>query len=157
MRKTIYILVGIPCAGKSSWLKAIFKKNSIGSEVVSRDDLRLHVYGKGYIPNKEREERITNLYNIQLELCIKDPLVTTIYLDNTHCKEKYINEILNKFKDRHDIKIKFFEVPLWYANIRNVIRRIKSGKWIPFSVMSSMFKNYNKLNKEKYVQYLVRE
>ena len=80
--------------------------------------------------------------------------MTTIYLDNTHCKEKYINEILSKYKDHYNIKIKFFEIPLWWANIRNIVRRIQTGKWIPFLLCLVCSRIINKLNKEKYVQYL---
>lgn len=153
MKKTIYILVGIPCSGKSTWLKRVKKEYDA---IVSRDAIRLHIYGKDYKPTTDKEEYITFLYNDALNFYLTSVVnVTTIYLDNTHCKEKYINEILNKYKDYYNIKIKFFEIPLWWANIRNIIRRIQTGKWIPFSVMSNMYKNYKKLNKEKYAEYLV--
>lgn len=42
----------------------------------------------------------------------------------------------------------WFDISLWKAYYRNIVRYLVSGKWIPLKVLNSMFVNYNKLKKE---------
>jgi len=46
--------------------------------------------------------------------------------------------------------VKFIDVPLWKAYARNIWRNFKAGKWIPFNIIKAMYRNYNKINKDKY-------
>jgi len=46
------------------------------------------------------------------------------------------------------VEIKRFDIPLWKAHYRNIMRYLKTGKWIPIKVMNSMYKNYKNLWKE---------
>jgi predicted kinase len=154
MNKTIEILVGIPCSGKSTYVKkrVIYCPDTIVS--ISRDDLRELVYGKHYKPNKFKEEEITKLFNYDLEYHLSSRETEVLILDNTHCKEKYIDEIINKFGKQFNIKITFFDYPLWKAQIRNVLRYLKNGKWIPIKIISQMYKNYNKISRNKYKNFV---
>lgn len=146
------ILVGIPCSGKSSYTDEIRDHHT---EIISRDDLRLRVYGRDYVPTREKEEYITKMFNRELALCLNDSQCNLIILDNTHCKERYINEVLHSYRKVCHIELVFFDISLIHAQIRNILRRIKTGKWIPWEVMKNMHSNYCKLNREKYHEYVV--
>jgi hypothetical protein len=78
-----------------------------------------------------------------------------IILDNTHCRESGIDKYLTIFRGMHSSKkmsiyVKFLDIPLWKANLRNIWRRVKTGKWVPFKVMKEKYQSYNKINKDKY-------
>lgn len=146
----ITILCGIPCSGKSFW--ANNSDSYLNGYPVSRDDIRKAMYGKGYKQNKRDEKYITTRFNMEVGMLLSSGY--DVILDNTHCKEGYIDEIIAKYPD-YDIQIKFFDIPLWKAYLRNIIRYIEWGKWIPFKVIKNMKKNYNKINREKYGKYIL--
>jgi len=143
----IIILVGIPTAGKSTWAYERYWNITESCYLLSRDRIREQLFGKKYHQNKHDEEIVTKRFyqilNIQLQIC------DTVILDNTHCHEKYITEIVDKYPN-NPIEVKFFDLPLYEAYFRNVKRYLLEGKWIPFKVIKSMHKNYLKINQNKY-------
>lgn len=149
--KKIRILVGIPCSGKSTYIHVNYITH-LDTYYISRDEIRdvfkLHQY------TKESEQKVTDLFKMQLSNYLSAPHILTIILDNTHVKEKYIDSIITEHLDCI-IEIKFFDVSLLKAHYRNIIRYITTGKWIPISVMNNMYKSYNKINKQKYAKYMV--
>lgn len=151
MKKYLYILVGPPCSGKSSYAHSLQYMHP--ATIVSLDDIRQEHYGNKYKFDKEQE--VLDEYNVKLERTLNSPFHDYVVLDNTHCKEKYIDQIISKYKEKVIIKIKFFDVPLYKLHIRNVIRYLDVGKWIPIKIMNIMHKNYLKIDKKKYDKYLV--
>lgn len=151
--KTIEILVGIPCSGKSTYSNKQITKD-IFTYSISRDNLRLEYFGKDYIQNKQNEIIISMFFNTKLGSYLNDDFCYRIILDNTHCKEGYIDSIINYYKDKYNIKIIFFDISLIKVHYRNIIRYFKNNKWIPIKVINQMYKNYNKINKSKYKQYV---
>ena len=150
MDKTVVILVGIPNAGKSTWS---YRMNNYITTRICRDDIRSMYFMRPYYYSNHNENRVTEIFNYELNNFLEVTSQQTCILDNTHCKEKYIDQWINTLKDKADIKIKFFEISLFKAYWRNYIRYFKTGKWIPLKVIWSMYKNYNKINKSKYKQY----
>ncbi len=55
----------------------------------------------------------------------------------------------------HNIQIKFFDVNLFKAQFRNIGRYLFTGKWIPIKIITQMYKNYNKINRKKYIKYII--
>lgn len=149
--KTIEILVGIPCSGKSTYCK---NNNNKNTHIISRDDIRLDLFSNKYKFSKQNEIRVTNFFDYKVDIALYADFINTVILDNTHCKEKYIDEIIKKYS-KYNIVIKFFDISLYKAHYRNIVRYFKTGKWIPINVMNSMYKNYNKINKKKYEKYMV--
>lgn len=147
--KTLIILVGIPCAGKTTYVN---KTNYLSS---SRDFIRENLWVK-YTYNAKNEELVTKLYNECLDKYImsSNPNSQIIILDNTHCKEKYIDEIISKYENITNISIKFFDISLYKAYYRNLMRYFKTGKFVPFSIITNMYKNYKLINKQKYAKYM---
>lgn len=150
--KQIIILCGIPCSGKSTWAKT---NQSFYSEIISRDTIRENSF-LNYKFSKRNEDIVTENLLFTVERCLEysNP-IKIIILDSCHTKEKYLDEIIKEYKNKHFIiNIKFFDIPLWKAHYRNIIRYLITGKWIPIKVINSMYKNYNKINKNKYKQYV---
>lgn len=121
------ILSGIPCSGKSTFAK------KCEFPVLSCDEIRLEL---------KNEKLVWERFYRELNY-----LDTNICIDNTNCKQEYINKIKQNLNKNltWDIVIKKFDISLQKANYRNIIRFIKTGKWIPIKVLSNMYKNYNKL------------
>lgn len=149
--KTIQILVGIPCSGKSTYASIINNTFHLNTYIISRDKTREAFFGKRYKQNNKQEIFISkqNTKALVFYLMRGDNVI----LDNTHCKEKYIDEIINKYGKDNKIEIKFFDIPLWKAHYRNIIRYFKTGKWIPIKIMNNMYKNYKQINRKKYAKY----
>lgn len=157
---TVIILCGIPTSGKSTWVTKLTRNDHYDRDdfrsyyILSRDQLRLDIYGKNYKPSQDKEKFITGHFNALLDKLIqyKRPII----LDNTHCKESYLKEALKRFEGtEYVVKIKFFDLPLWKAYYRNIKRYLMTGKWIPWSVIKSMKKNYDKINKKDYAKYKI--
>lgn len=160
MQPTVTILCGIPTSGKSTyaqdeWRKSFEQRGFYhGLRLISRDELRLKLYGEKYKPSSEKEKYITTVFNDTLERTIM--LKRDIILDNTHCKEAYLKEALKRFENSgYIVYIKFFDLPLWKAFIRNWKRKLQTGKYIPWDVIKAMKKNYDKINKKNYDRYAI--
>ena len=143
----VTILVGIPCSGKTTFCKKFPNK-----DVISRDAIRLVFFDKNYIYTDANEKKVTRIFKELFASSVKEK--KDIILDNTHCKEKYINECLDMVPEGWEEEIIFFDIPLWKAYFRNVIRYVWKGKWIPFDIIKAMKWNYDKINRKKY-EYLV--
>jgi len=148
---TIQILSGIPCSGKSTYADKKFW-DEINTFIVSRDNLREEMFKKPYIYTDSNEKKVTERsdYLMDLYTGIED---TTVIVDNTHCKEGYIDSIIKKYGSKCNIKVIFFDVPLWKCLFRNIVRYVTTGKYIPIKVMFNMSKNFKKINRKKYFQY----
>jgi len=135
MKKTLIILVGIPCSSKSTWaLNQRYVDMNLGlnpPEIISRDEIRLQLFGKNYKQNGQSEKRVTSTFNTLLHNRLISHTCTTVILDNTHCKESYISDLLYRYKDNCNVRIKFFDIPLWKAHWRNIKRWLATDKWIP--------------------------
>lgn len=154
----IFILVGMPCSGKSTWSTnmATYFKIRYGTYpiIISRDDIRLHTFGKDYKQNEQDEKKVTELFykNLSQAITVKNAVVI---LDNCHVRKKYIDTYLTMFKGMQTagvakIYVKFFDISFIKALWRNFWRNWNTGKKIPFKVMWDFHKAYKKLDKTKY-------
>jgi hypothetical protein len=119
-----------------------------------KNTIREAKYVKNYIFSKERENEVTKEFYKQVGVASTFKSAVII-LDDIHCKGSYIDKYLTIFKGMHsnkkmEIYIKFLDTPLWKAYIRNVWRNLRTGKWVPFSVIKTMNRNYKNIDKNKY-------
>ncbi len=140
----IIIFSGIPCSGKSSFRKQF---EGVSHSILCRDDIRESLF-EDYQYTRDNENKVTRIINADFDTLVR--FKANIIIDNTHCKAAYIDEWLKRIPDNYTVKIKFFDIPLYEAHIRNIYRHITRGKWIPIKVMNDMYKNYQKLDKKKY-------
>lgn len=145
----ITILCGIPNSGKSTWAYLHSPAKDI---IISRDIIRELKFGKNYKQNWRDENIITKIFDDEVNDWLSQEY--NIIMDNCHTKEKYIDQIINKYPE-HSIFIKFFDCNLRKAYYRNIVRFIKEGKFIPFKVIKAMHKNMKNINREKYGKYIL--
>jgi predicted kinase len=147
----IIVLCGIPASGKSTWTKNHIANNSWDTKSISRDDIRDKYFQQPYIYTKESEAQVTEFFNNKLQYCLEKGF--NVILDNCHCREKYLDQFLSSpiFNlNTHTLYIKFFDIPLWKAYYRTIVRKFKTGKDVPLKIIHDMHRNYKKINREKY-------
>lgn len=142
----ILILSGIPCSGKSSWVRT--HQQIYPSVVISRDTIRETAFKQPYVYTNQNELEVTRILDYQFNKYTN--WCRDVIIDNTHTKESYLNEWIKRKPEGYTLRIIFFDCPLWKAHIRNVLRFLKTGKWIPIKIMNQMKKNYDKIDRKKY-------
>lgn len=136
------ILVGPPCAGKSTFASKQKYK------IISCDKIRRFLFREPYIFSDQNEQLVWEEFYNYLKYHIK--YSRNIIIDNTNCRVKYINKIKDiiressKFND-YEIEYKYFDIPLWKLLFRNYIRYFKTKRWIPMKVIKNMKKNFDKI------------
>lgn len=144
-KPTLYVLIGPPCSGKSTFCKERLRKSSKTVRInrdCYRDMLRKPA---SYKFNRSLENSIyLNQHQLALE-CLNNGY--DVILDNTHCDLKTLKEVFTGFKDHAEIKFIGFDVPLWKLKLRNILRTIKKGPraLIPIHVIESMYNKFQKL------------
>lgn len=141
----VIILQGIPCSGKSTWITKHCPIDYQGYRytVLSCDDIRNQMFGKKYKHNNADEIAVWEIFYSFIENSVTAQ--ESFIIDNTNLKQKYINQIMCRLTDNYEIEIRRFHVPLWKAHLRNIIRRVKTGKWIPIKIMNNFHKRYKQL------------
>ena len=134
------ILQGIPNSGKSTWANKQY-----GFIILSCDNIRYIKFGKEYKFSPWNEKMVWDDFYDLIEIWVY--IGRNIIIDNTNLKQAYINQIMCRLTDNYEVEIKRFDVSLWKAHLRNIIRRVKTGKWIPIKVIKAMYNNYKKLEK----------
>lgn len=153
---TVLILSGIPCAGKSTYAMSHLSNNR-GWDIawISRDNIRWQMDKSNYQHTKSNEKQVTKEFYKRLVEAADEG--RDIIIDNTNCTEKYLNEFINFFDAKYpeyNVAVKFFDISFIKALIRDFIRSWNTDKSIPYKVMWRMYKNYNKINRDKYESYL---
>lgn len=140
MPKCIF-LRGIPCSGKSTY--ATKMKKLYGYFTISRDEIRQYIHPGKYIFNSRKERQVSTLFNNILDT--ETSCGSNIIIDNTNINPKYISDIKKRIPLDYEIEIKDFPISLTTAYIRNVLRWLNTGKWIPFSVIKRFKTQYDSL------------
>lgn len=117
MAKNLYLAIGLPGSGKSTYIKEHFSD----SFIISRDDIRFEMMGESskYF---EKEKEVFNefVYRIQTAL---DKDSKNVIADATHINQKSRNKLLNKLKLKGvKIHILFINTPVEKCLERNHAR-----------------------------------
>ena|ERR1700749_3574213 len=155
----LIILSGISCSGKSRWVENMTSwlytwYGNAPVIVISKDAIRKAKFGENYKINPACEKYVDNEFFKQLGLAISFKHAVII-IDNPHCKEKFLDNYMSIFramflKGKVEIYMKFFDIPLWKAQIRNILRYIRTGEYTPFEMMKSMYRSYHRIDRKKY-------
>jgi predicted kinase len=160
------LLVGIPCAGKTSWLKEhrenLRKYFNAPVAVVSKDLIRASLY-----PDNQqrydvaREKEVSDAYWKQLGQMIHLKHAV-IVIDNTNVAPERISTYLNILgtminNGQIQFYMKFFDVPLYVARLRNIKRKWLESKWVPDRALAKYYENYKGIDQGKYKEYLLPE
>jgi predicted kinase len=136
----VFILVGLPLSGKSTWIR----RNYPDAKVISRDDLVLEVYGSDNyseaFKNVDQKE-----VDRTLDLRLKDANLNkeNVIVDMTNLTTKRRKQTLRYFSDDYYKEVVVFPIldKDEYAS-RNKERNERENKWIPPFVITSMLESY---------------
>lgn len=113
----VYVLIGIPGSGKSTWAK----RNAPELPIVSRDIARIELgfceEGEKYLGTKDEENKVTSYVEKKMVELSKEG--KDFIIDNTHLRQKYrdrIHEILKDYPVNY-IYV-YIEAPTLEENIR---------------------------------------
>jgi predicted kinase len=143
----VYILVGPPCSGKSTAAKQLCVEDP-NIIRVNRDELRIMLKGRYTVGNRLVEACTTNIVRHTIDTVLRSG--NDLVVDATHCKMKYIQDILEMIPTDVDCVVKYilFDVPYWKQRWRNFWRWVKTGIWIPSNVSKAMDKNFKEVKKQ---------
>ena len=146
--KKLIILIGAPCAGKSTWSKNYVGKypNTVR---FNRDDIRLMLQGKLTLDNPS-EEIVTSMIHEGMDTAVS--LGKDIIVDQTNCKLKYIKGLIDMVKNNPEIiiKLKIIHQPLELLLERNIERsRVMKTPLIPEHIIKNMYNNLNEMINSK--------
>jgi predicted kinase len=147
------IMCGPPASGKSTFIKTQVPPDF---NILSRDKIRDHFYGKKYKPNKKAEDTVTSYYNEILGKILE--LGVDVVVDKTNCNEFHFKNEIKLFEEKnYTIVLKFFDVPLRILIFREIKRRFtdRSKPSVPFKVIRDMKRRYDKIKKTDYAKYIL--
>jgi predicted kinase len=138
--KQIIVTVGVPASGKSTWAKNFVKENPSYVKV-ERDDFR---YGMKDISIGDRqfENFITELQYKAIHIALNNKY--NVIVSDTNCNGKYLKILLEEFKCKADVTLKFFTDSLETCYERDANRERSVGK----DVIDRMFKGYQDVHNE---------
>ena len=146
--RKIVILRGAPGSGKTTYAKKLVKEH--GFKRINRDDLR-DMFNSYKFDSKD-EKFLTRLTDMTLIMAMNEGY--NIVIDNTHAKQKYINDVMKTidlFNGEGDVK-KYpipdykYEVIIYTMNTsleECISRNANRDRVVPEDVIRTMYKNIN--------------
>lgn len=122
--KKIKVLVGLPGSGKSTWALD-WAQNNPDWIRVNRDDFRFMLKGLPFLDSKA-ETAITKMMTDAIETAILAGY--NVIVDNTHCRLKYINELVKRFGEMATIEFQYFDVSAEECIRRDSLRERRVGE-----------------------------
>ena len=132
--KTVILCVGIPASGKTTWTTEFISKN-LGWVKFSRDEFRFMMQNSPMLDFKG-EVLVTDLIFSAARQALLSGF--NVILDNTHCKQIYIDQAVNMLGDLADIDFRVFDTPLETCIERDSLREKKAGE----SILKKMHKDF---------------
>lgn len=142
----IFLLVGVPLSGKTTWIK----KNYPGIKVISRDEIVMKLAGTkdynlafDFVDQKEVDRFLMN----ELELASKSNF--SVIVDMTNLNKKRRAKNLRNFINFKKIAIVFPFLTDDEYQLRNKKRNEEENKYIPLGVIKNMITTYQEPSKEE--------
>jgi predicted kinase len=127
MKKTIYMMKGLPASGKSTWAKE-FVKGRQDVIRVSNDDLRLLMFNRAF--SKPDTKHISIVRESMIQYAIDRGLSVVIDNCNLHPKHhRNYSELAVKYNYNFEVK-DFTSTPLGECIRRDKLRDGKVGAWV---------------------------
>jgi predicted kinase len=146
MKAKIFILIGVPMSGKSTWIK----NNYPDTKVISRDDIVLEVHGTNDYNKAFKEvnhKEVDKLLNSRLLDASNSD--NDVIIDMTNMTIKRRRSTLKYFTDFYKEAVVFPVLSNDEYERRNNIRTVNENKSIPLFVLKSMLDSYQEPTKEE--------
>lgn len=131
-KNILYIGIGVPGAGKSTYFKTFTRFNK-PVPVVSRDEIRFSIVSETE-PYFSKEDEVVKKFIAQINTALKH---TDVVADATHLTQKARKTLLSKITTEHSTVAVYFNVPLEVCLERNVKRK-GTRSYVPESVIKEM-------------------
>ncbi len=134
-QKKVYIMSGVPCSGKSTWVNKHF---GVNDKLISRDAIRFALLGE-HDDYFSKEDEVKCIFNQQIKTAILDPEVENVFIDATHLTAKGRKAIIHLLpKVDYQLIAAITSVALDICLERN---RQRSGRaLVPDEVIRNMYK-----------------
>lgn len=131
MNKNIYVIIGIPGSGKSTWVEEHNSSPELSS-VINMDSIRVEVAGD---PTDQTKNALVASLARQRFLSAISIGVPTIYWDNTTTQRKYRKELIQMgHKGGYEVNAVYFKIPFETCLKRNANR----SRVVPVDVLVRM-------------------
>lgn len=147
-QKNLWLLVGIPGSGKSTWVKE--QMNTNPGAWCSRDNVRFSMIGEDedYFA---RENEVFKAWVYSIQAAIRNNSIENVYIDATHLNEKSRNKVLNKLNlEGVALNAVVFNTPLEVCLERNAQRTGRAC--VPETAIKNMYNSFRNpaFDKRKY-------
>jgi predicted kinase len=135
LKKTVYLLVGLPGSGKSTWAKKRCAENAKAA-YISRDEIRFSLLkdGEEYFA---KEKEAFKIFISTIKKAMSDEIYEEIYIDATHLNEHSRQKVLDKLDLKNwDICLVNFTTPIEVCIKRNATRTGRA--FVPEDVIRNM-------------------
>lgn len=156
MKKTLYLLSGLPGSGKSTWAaKLVATAHPETAIWHSRDKIRFKFLGEtdNYFAH---EDEVTSSWIKGLQASIDAPFIKVIIADATHLSDKARRRTIQNLKLNPDVEVinVVFDVPIEVCKQRNAQRT--GWEKVPDSAINQMYKAF-KMPNNGYKTIIVNE
>lgn len=135
-KSKIQILSGPPGSGKTTYANYLLSIDSSYVRV-NRDDLR-KMLKDAYVLDDKLEIVLNKVQEQTISALLEKGY--NIILDNTYCKIRYINQIINSFASIADVELVLIEPELSLEDLKQ--RNRSREKVVPEEVVESMYKSF---------------
>lgn len=137
-QKKVFLLSGVPGAGKSTWIRSRLVP---GAEWISRDNVRFAILTDedDYFSH---EDDVFDTFINYINQTLENDEIHTIYIDATHLNKRSRDKVLRRVRKDNicDLTCVCFDVPLAVCISRNNLRAGRSR--VPETAIYNMFQSY---------------
>lgn len=150
MKKHLYLMMGVPGSGKSTYVKNILKYGDI---YVSRDEIRYSLLTEEDDYFAKENEVIKLFIQTIDEALANEDYQGNVYADATHLSPKGRAQILNQLKNKDKVSVIYLDIPLNIILKRNAQREGRA--LVPENVVRRMYNSIILPTKEEGIEKLI--
>lgn len=150
MKKHLYLMMGVPGSGKSTYVKNILKYGDI---YVSRDEIRYSLLTEEDDYFAKENEVIKLFIQTIDEALVNEDYQGNVYADATHLSPKGRAQVLNQLKNKDKVSVIYLDIPLNIILKRNAQREGRA--FVPENVVHRMYNSIILPTKEEGIEKLI--